>query len=261
MRKLIYIVCGFLLLVHINRASAGFLVFSGETYRSMESYFTIRTPNHVSFNTMALFRLDYLNINDADSIAYDFSSGKFHIYRSTTPHDVLILHDDFKAYNVYYDTAVYDEDSFLFNVDTNINEINKVMSFTYVGYIRYGEFLNLSGSSSTIIDSDNDGAEDSIDNCPSVPNPDQINTDDDGDGNVCDPDDDNDGMPDDWETANFLDPLFDDANDDTDKDGYTNIEEYLADADPNNPDSHPIETIHSHPIETIPGILLLLLDD
>ncbi len=256
MRKLICIVCEFLLLVHINYASADFLVFSGATYRSMQNYFTIRTPNHVSFNTMALFRLDYLGINDADSIAYDFSSGKFHIYRSTTPHDVLTLHDDFKAYNVYYDTAVYDEDTLLFNVDTNINEINKVMSFTYVGYIRYGEFLNLSGSGGgggTIIDSDNDGIEDSIDNCLSVSNFVQTDTDGDGDGNACDPDDDNDGMPDDWEIANFLDPLLDDAHDDADEDGYTNLEEYLEDTDPNDR--------ASHPIQAMPGIPLLLLDD
>jgi len=237
----------------VNHASADFLVFSGATYRSMQSYFIIATPNHMSFNTMALFRLDYLNISDADSIAYDFSSGRFHIYRSTTPFDLLILHDDFKAYSVYYDTAVYDEDTLLFNVDSDINEINKVMSFTYVGYIRYGEFLNLSGSGSTINDSDNDGVENSIDNCPSVPNPDQTDTDKDGDGNVCDPDDDNDGMPDEWEIANFLDPLLDDAHDDADEDGYTNLEEYLAGTDPNNP--------ASHPIQAMPWIPLLLLDE
>ncbi|MBD3322785.1 MAG: hypothetical protein GF350_16925, partial [Chitinivibrionales bacterium] len=41
-------------------------------------------------------------------------------------------------------------------------------------------------------------------------------------------DTDNDGMPDDWETANGLDPKnADDAGGDTDRDGYTNIEEWL----------------------------------
>jgi hypothetical protein len=236
----------------VGLASADFLVFSGATYRAMQNYFSIRAPNQRTFNATTLFRLDYLDISDSDSIAYDFSSGIFNIYRSTTPFDILILHDDFKAYSVYCDTAVYDGDTLLFNVDTDINEINAVMSFTYVGYIRYGEFLNLPVSSN-IFDGDGDGVEDHLDNCPSMPNPDQTDTDKDGDGNACDPDDDNDGMPDEWEIIHFLDPLVDDADDDPDEDGYTNLEEYLADTDPRDP--------RSHPFEPLPGIPLLLLRD
>ena len=47
-----------------------------------------------------------------------------------------------------------------------------------------------------LIDNDNDGIEDNLDNCPSVFNPDQADFDNDGLGNVCDNDDDNDGLPD-----------------------------------------------------------------
>ena len=49
-----------------------------------------------------------------------------------------------------------------------------------------------------IPDSDGDGLNDAIDNCPDTPNPDQANSDNAEDGgDACDSDDDNDGVPDD----------------------------------------------------------------
>lgn len=45
-------------------------------------------------------------------------------------------------------------------------------------------------------DTDGDGILDGDDNCPNDFNPDQLDTENDGIGNVCDPDDDNDGIPD-----------------------------------------------------------------
>ena len=83
------------------------------------------------------------------------------------------------------------------------------------------------------LDSDGDGVIDALDNCPAVVNPDQADFDGDGLGDACDPDDDNDGMPDVWEIANGLNP-FDpaDAAADPDSDGATNLQEYLRGTDP-----------------------------
>jgi subtilisin family serine protease len=52
---------------------------------------------------------------------------------------------------------------------------------------------------------------------------------------VMDNDDmDEDGMPDEWEEQNGLDPLVNDADEDPDNDGYTNLQEYREGGDPNN---------------------------
>jgi len=83
-------------------------------------------------------------------------------------------------------------------------------------------------------DDDSDQVCDAVDSCLMDP----TNYDDDSD-NVCDfidscpgdvenADDDNDGMPDVFEDQYAsLDPLVDDANDDADSDGLTNLEEFL----------------------------------
>ena len=110
-------------------------------------------------------------------------------------------------------------------------------------------------------DTDGDGLNDDVDNCPNDANSDQQDYDGDGTGDTCDSDDDNDGlsdtdettlygtnplqadtdgdgMDDRYEVQNDLDPNRDDAAEDKDGDGLTNLQEaQLGSAanDPNDP--------------------------
>ena len=105
------------------------------------------------------------------------------------------------------------------------------------------------------IDSDGDGEADTTDNCPSIPNPDQANFDEDSQGNACDSDDDDDGMPDAFEEVTIgLDPLNPaDASGDLDGDGFTNLQEFHSGTDPNDPASNAATAI-------LPILQILLAD-
>ena len=82
-------------------------------------------------------------------------------------------------------------------------------------------------------DTDNDTIPDDLDNCPQDANPDQLNTDGDGFGNVCDSDDDNDSMPDTYEQANAcLNPLVANATANPDGDELINYAEMVVGTNP-----------------------------
>ncbi|PWQ92568.1 DUF1800 family protein, partial [Leucothrix pacifica] len=65
-----------------------------------------------------------------------------------------------------------------------------------------------------ISDADGDGVADEADNCPTIANPDQANSDTDSLGNACDADDDNDGISDLDEQQNYTNPLRADSDGD-----------------------------------------------
>lgn len=70
-----------------------------------------------------------------------------------------------------------------------------------------------------LVDADQDGIDDAIDNCLGAANADQLDSDADGDGNVCDNDDDNDGLSDAREAELGSNPLATDSDGDGRGDG------------------------------------------
>jgi hypothetical protein len=101
-------------------------------------------------------------------------------------------------------------------------------------------------------DGDGDGVCYPPDNCPLNYNPLQLDNEQDGLGDVCDPDDDNDGFSDVQDNCQFdfnpsqgnfdFDPMGDLCDPDDDNDGYTDVEEINAGSDPRDSNSTPAQS-------------------
>ena len=88
------------------------------------------------------------------------------------------------------------------------------------------------GAGSTEPDADGDTIADATDNCPNVPNSDQIDTDNDSSGDACDTDDDGDGVIDTEDTfplnpTEWVDSDMDGIGDNADPDNSTEGRVYL----------------------------------
>jgi hypothetical protein len=119
-------------------------------------------------------------------------------------------------------------------VETAAGGLNQPVSLVFAG-LPQDEF-RLDGTH----DSDGDLVN-NIDDAFPLDEAESVDFDNDGTGNNADTDDDNDNLPDVYEMANNLNP-FDrsDAQQDADNDGSSNIAEFEAGTDPNDPNSTPV---------------------
>ncbi len=127
---------------------------------------------------------------------------KYHSLSSKKTTNSTVLGSNLALYNniLYFITP---EKYYNYNTGTYISQdLDGDGQITYKSVLRY---IILSGSGTK--DSDNDGIGDATDNCPTVYNPNQYNLDKDSQGDACDSDDDNDGLPDDsdYVKGNFTD--------------------------------------------------------
>ncbi len=120
-------------------------------------------------------------------------------------------------------------------ISPDVNEDGETLIFELTaednGKLTATDTCEVHVSEKEIKDTDKDGIPDDQDIFPDDPN-EWLDADKDGMGNNADPDDDDDDMPDIWEAEYGLNPFEDNAADDPDNDGISNINEYLAGSDP-----------------------------
>jgi hypothetical protein len=140
------------------------------------------------------------------------------------------------------------EGDFILVSPTGLVTIVGALDFAWKDFA-FWDFENASAT-----DIDNDGVPDVNDAFPTDPL-ETTDTDSDGIGNNADLDDDNDTMPDDYETVNGLNPLdATDAAGDLDGDGFTNLAEFEAGSNPQDASDFPAA-------RKVPVAILLLLSE
>ena len=153
----------------------------------------------------------------------------YQVYRSVSETDAKVLIADWQAELNFVDVPPMPEAKYFYWIVASASPVGSRQSA--FGGPDVGQYFSN-------VDIDGDGIVDGSDNCLEVANPDQANNDGDLFGDVCDPDDDNDGMSDEYESKYALNP-FDaaDAGMDDDADGLTNLEESNLGTAANNADS------------------------
>ena len=192
------------------------------------------SPNSVPENINKGSIIGYLTTVDNDSQdthTYSFASGS-----GDTDNVLFSIFDDRIISNTFFDYET--------------KNIYSIRLQTSDGIASYSEAINIY-ISDVNEDIDDDGILNTVDNCPTIANPDQKDTDGDLIGDVCDTDDDNDGYEDsidtfpldssEW-TDTDSDGIGDNADSDDDNDSWSDDKELECNNDPLDSTDFPEDT-------------------
>jgi uncharacterized delta-60 repeat protein len=195
--------------------------------------------NFNTVNDVAIDRIARLNADGSVDLSFNHGTGANNTVRAIAvqPDGKIIIGGGFTTVNGVARNYIMrlNADGIAdssFNPGTGANDWVSTIAVLHDGRIVIGgDFTTFNGVTRNRIarvhsgDSDYDGIEDAADQFPN-------DTDNDGLTNDIDTDDDNDGMPDTWETTYGLNPLLNDANGDLDGDGFSNKTEFDNGTDP-----------------------------